>query len=116
MLVTTILTFFVVRYRWKYNLALTMLGTGFFLVIDLAFFSANTIKILHGGWFPLFIGSNVDCVCDHKQADEAVEDPWRIMLANIGRKPITGNSSNAGADNLDAHMRGKVKNAVHSIE
>jgi KUP system potassium uptake protein len=49
MLVTTILTFFVVRYRWKYNLALTMLGTGFFLVIDLAFFSANMIKILHGG-------------------------------------------------------------------
>ena len=31
MLVTTILTFFVVRYRWKYNLVLTMLVTGFFL-------------------------------------------------------------------------------------
>lgn len=30
MLVTTILTFFVVRYRWKYNLVLTMLVTGFF--------------------------------------------------------------------------------------
>ena len=56
MLVTTILTFFVVRYRWKYNLALTMLATSFFLVIDLAFFSANTLKILHGGWFPLLLG------------------------------------------------------------
>ena len=56
MLVTTILTFFVARYRWKYNLVLTVFVTGFFLVIDLAFFSANTLKILHGGWFPLLLG------------------------------------------------------------
>ena len=27
--------------------------TGAFLVIDLAFFGANVIKIEHGGWFPL---------------------------------------------------------------
>lgn len=56
MLVTTMLTFFVARYCWKYNLVLTMLVTGFFLVIDLALFSANTLKILHGGWFPLLLG------------------------------------------------------------
>jgi KUP system potassium uptake protein len=56
MLVTTMLTFFVIRYRWKYNLVLCLFATGFFLLIDFAFFSANTLKILHGGWFPLLLG------------------------------------------------------------
>lgn len=53
MLMTTILTFFVIRYRWRYNLALSLMATGFFMAIDLTLFSANTLKLLHGGWFPL---------------------------------------------------------------
>jgi KUP system potassium uptake protein len=57
MLTTTILTFFVIRYRWKYNLLLCWAATGFFLVIDAAFFSANAAKIHHGGWFPLVVGA-----------------------------------------------------------
>jgi KUP system potassium uptake protein len=56
MMTTTVLTFFVIRYRWKYNLFLCWAATGFFLLIDVAFFSANTLKILHGGWFPLLLG------------------------------------------------------------
>lgn len=57
MLMTTILTFFVIRYGWKYSALLSWTATGFFLVIDFAFFSANTLKILHGGWFPLVLGA-----------------------------------------------------------
>ncbi|HYD60256.1 MAG TPA: potassium transporter Kup [Noviherbaspirillum sp.] len=57
MLTTTILTFFVIRYGWKYNLLLCWFATGFFFVIDLAFFAANTMKIAHGGWFPLALGA-----------------------------------------------------------
>jgi KUP system potassium uptake protein len=56
MMMTTILTFFVIRYRWKYNLFLCSITTGFFLIIDIGFFSASTLKILHGGWFPLVLG------------------------------------------------------------
>ena len=56
MLATTILTYFVIRYRWRMNLLLCLGATGFFLVIDAAFFSANVLKILHGGWFPLTLG------------------------------------------------------------
>ena len=56
MLATTILTYFVIRYRWRMNLLLCLGATGFFLVIDVAFFSANALKILHGGWFPLLLG------------------------------------------------------------
>lgn len=57
MLVTTILTFFVIRYRWHYNLLLCIAATGFFLIIDVAYFSANMLKIFHGGWFPLLLGA-----------------------------------------------------------
>jgi KUP system potassium uptake protein len=56
MLATTILTYFVIRYRWRMNLLLCLGATGFFFVIDAAFFSANVLKILHGGWFPLALG------------------------------------------------------------
>jgi KUP system potassium uptake protein len=57
MLTTSILTFFVVRYGWRYNLLLCWVATGFFLVIDITLFAANTVKILHGGWFPLALGA-----------------------------------------------------------
>ena len=57
MLMTTILSFFVIRYRWRYNALLSVAATAFFLIIDLAFFSSNTLKIVHGGWFPLFLAS-----------------------------------------------------------
>jgi KUP system potassium uptake protein len=56
MLITTILTFFVIRFCWKYNLALSMGATAFFLVIDATLFGANTLKFLQGGWFPLVVG------------------------------------------------------------
>lgn len=59
MLITTVLTFFVIRYSWNYPLALCIGATGFFFVVDLAFFSSNMMKLLDGGWFPLLIGGAV---------------------------------------------------------
>ncbi|GAC1415569.1 MAG: potassium transporter Kup [Burkholderiaceae bacterium] len=57
MLATTILTFFVIRLKWRLNLAVCVGATGFFLLIDLALFSSNTLKIISGGWFPLLLGA-----------------------------------------------------------
>ena len=57
MLATTILTFFVTRYRWHLPLALCFGATGFFLVMDVVLFSASTLKLFHGGWFPLLLGA-----------------------------------------------------------
>ncbi|MGL4808544.1 MAG: potassium transporter Kup, partial [Giesbergeria sp.] len=44
MLITTVLTFFVLRYGWRYPLALCVGATGCFFMIDLAFFSSNLLK------------------------------------------------------------------------
>jgi KUP system potassium uptake protein len=59
MLITTVLTFYVIRYSWKYPLWLCALATGFFFLVDLAFFSSNLLKLFAGGWFPLLIGGAV---------------------------------------------------------
>ena len=59
MLITTILTFFVIRYGWKYPLWLCIAATGFFFLVDLAFWASNMLKLLDGGWFPLLIGAAI---------------------------------------------------------
>ncbi|HET7298299.1 MAG TPA: potassium transporter Kup [Burkholderiales bacterium] len=56
MTVTTVLTFFVIRYGWGYPLWLCIFATGFFFLIDVTFFSAALLKIFEGGWFPLVLG------------------------------------------------------------
>ena len=59
MLITTILTFFVIRYSWHYPLALCLGATSFFLLVDLAFWASNLLKLFDGGWFPLAIGGAI---------------------------------------------------------
>jgi KUP system potassium uptake protein len=59
MLVTTFLTFFVIRYGWGYPLWLCLAATGFFMLIDATFFAAAMHKVLEGGWFPLALGAAV---------------------------------------------------------
>jgi len=59
MLITTVLTYYVLRYAWHYNLLVCIGATGFFFVIDIAFFSANALKFIDGGWFPLLAGAIV---------------------------------------------------------
>ena len=59
MLITTILTFFVIRYGWGYPLWLCIGATGVFFVVDLTFFASNMLKFFAGGWFPLLIGGAI---------------------------------------------------------
>ncbi|ABD68514.1 K+ potassium transporter [Rhodoferax ferrireducens T118] len=59
MLITTILTFFVIRYSWKYPLWLCVAATSFFFVVDFAFWASNLLKLFDGGWFPLLIGGAI---------------------------------------------------------
>jgi KUP system potassium uptake protein len=56
MTITTVMTFFVLRYGWGYPLALCAAATGFFFVIDVMFFASNLLKLFGGGWFPIVIG------------------------------------------------------------
>jgi KUP system potassium uptake protein len=57
MLITTILFFFVARRLWDWKPLTAALVCAPFFVVELAFFSANALKIAHGGWFPLAMGA-----------------------------------------------------------
>ncbi|HVZ13355.1 MAG TPA: potassium transporter Kup [Bauldia sp.] len=57
MVVTTVLAFIVVWRVWKWTVPLTTALVLPLLLIDLVFFAANLLKILHGGWFPLLAGA-----------------------------------------------------------
>ena len=86
MLITTFLTFFVVRYAWHYNWFLCLFATAFFFVIDAMFFSANLLKIVDGGWFPLVIGALMFTVM------ATWGKGWEMMAAEArvraGKKPL----------------------------
>ena len=56
MIVTTLLALVVARKRWNWSLPAVVLVGVLFLIIDLAFFGANLLKVAHGGWFPLVLG------------------------------------------------------------
>jgi len=56
MVITTLLASVVMQHVWKWKPLYVKSITGVFIVIDLAFFAANAIKIPEGGWFPLLSG------------------------------------------------------------
>jgi KUP system potassium uptake protein len=59
MVITTCLALIVARRQWGWSRTLVAVAGLVFLTIDISFFSANAIKIEHGGWFPLVLGGVV---------------------------------------------------------
>ncbi|WP_395829115.1 potassium transporter Kup [Elstera sp.] len=57
MVMTALLSYVIVRHKWAWPRSLALLVVGPFLVVDLAFLGANSLKILDGGWFPLVMGA-----------------------------------------------------------
>ena len=56
MLITTVLTFFVIRDGWKLPAPLAIAATIFFLALDALLVAGCAIKFFDGGWFPLALG------------------------------------------------------------
>jgi KUP system potassium uptake protein len=76
MLLTTALLYKVMRERWGWS-AMSAAGLGgAFLIVDLAFFSANLLKIWDGGWVPLVFGTVVFVVMT----------TWHFGVAALRRK------------------------------
>jgi KUP system potassium uptake protein len=59
MSITSILFFHIIRTKWKWSLLTAVPLVALFLSVDLSFFAANVVKLFHGGWVPLAIGSVV---------------------------------------------------------
>ena len=57
--ITTVLLCAVAHKRWRVPLTVVVAGGACFLAIELAFFAANAVKVLSGGWLPLAVGAVV---------------------------------------------------------
>ena len=55
MVITVLLLYVVMTERWHWPRAAAIAVMGVFLVIDLAFFGANALKIMQGGWVTLAV-------------------------------------------------------------
>jgi KUP system potassium uptake protein len=62
MMIDTILAFVVVRALWNWGYGKALAFLLIFITVDLAFFGANIVKVLDGGWFPLLLGVGVFAV------------------------------------------------------
>jgi len=59
MTITTILFYVLARHRWNWGILKAGGLAAGFLVIDLAFFGANALKIVEGGWVPLAVALGI---------------------------------------------------------
>jgi KUP system potassium uptake protein len=59
MAITSVLFYAVAHRRWHWSRLRAGGLVGLFLVVDLAFFSANLAKFFHGGWFPIVMALGV---------------------------------------------------------
>jgi len=59
MIISSLLFFLVARQRFGWSLGRALALVAGFLILDVAFFSANAGKLLSGGWVPLVIGAFV---------------------------------------------------------
>ncbi|MGH7530435.1 MAG: potassium transporter Kup [Gemmatimonadales bacterium] len=95
MVLTTLLLFLLMREVWGWTLARAGAICGLFLAIDLVFFSANVLKIPHGGWVPLAIGGTIFVlmttwkrgreILSKRMAEQSL--PVKMLLAEIAAEP-----------------------------
>jgi KUP system potassium uptake protein len=56
MFITTILTYFVIRFSWQLPTYVAVGATAFFLALDALLVAGCIVKFFDGGWFPLALG------------------------------------------------------------
>ena len=94
---------------------------------DLALFTLDELRfsgahdpiaaLVHCGAHRADICSDVNCVCEQQQSDEAVQQPGRIMAAYIGSDAFARNAADTRARHLNTHHERESKECgpQHSI-
>jgi KUP system potassium uptake protein len=124
MLLTSILLFIAVREVWKWRLTTALLVIAPLAVVDLAFLSANLLKIASGGYIPLLLASAIYGLMAiwHRGVEEVARrirasvEPipvflTRIAEANIPRVPGTAVYLTRAQENVPPVMTWYVRHA-----
>ena len=86
--------------QWGFNPFLVIAVNGAFLLVDLIFFAANSMKVFEGGWFPLLLTA---CIAV-RDADLAA----RAALFGKGRAPSCGRARPEFFDKVSEHPPARV--------
>jgi KUP system potassium uptake protein len=96
MVITTMLSYVAMTDLWNWRKFVAIPVASIFLVIDVSFFSANMLKILQGGWYPLVIAGLVYMVMSTwlmgkevigKQLKEYVQ-PLKGFVSNLDLRKV----------------------------
>jgi KUP system potassium uptake protein len=121
MVITAVLLHVVATERWKWPLPVALLVTGTFLLIDLAFFGSNLLKVLHGGWLPLAIAAALFTLMTTWKSGRAVLAerlkargvPFEAFMAGVDRNPPLRVPGTAVF--MTAHPGGTPPALVHNL-
>jgi KUP system potassium uptake protein len=91
MLMTTALLFTAMVRVWRWPLLVSIPVATLFLAIDAAYFGANLLKIVDGGWLPLTLGASVFFVMATwrmgadgvRSASDAQNEPAALFLSEL---------------------------------
>ena len=107
MVITTVLTYFVVRQAWKLPAPVAIGATVFFLAIDALLFAGCAVKFFDGGWFPLALGLLLFALMSTWSRGRA------LLLQSIRRD---GLELQAFVDELDTRSIGRAeRTAVYPV-
>jgi KUP system potassium uptake protein len=95
MALTTVMFYIMSREVWGWSLLKAGAVSGIFLIVDLTFLAANTLKIWHGGWVPLAIAIVLYLVMNTwKRGREILAKrmmektvPLKLLLADLAAEP-----------------------------
>ncbi len=122
MFITTLLTFFVVRYVWNFSLMLALSATSVFLIVDAVLVVSCSLKIWQGGWFPLVMGAAIfsvmatwrrgrELLIEHIRSDDPELLPFITSLAEdtAHRTPRTAVYAVANPDTVPQALMHNLK-------
>ena len=97
MVITTILFYVVAREQWRWSIWIAGPLAVAFLIIDLAFFGANIIKVAQGGWLPLVLAGIIYTVMltwkrGRRILAERIQSeakPLADFIKEVARSPVT---------------------------
>jgi KUP system potassium uptake protein len=89
MAITTLLAA-LVAIQWGFNPVLVIAVNGSFLVVDLVFVAANSMKLLEGGWFPLLLAATIAFLMSTWRRGQQISEKARSNLRE-SEKQFLGN-------------------------
>jgi KUP system potassium uptake protein len=124
MVITTVLATLVAR-QWNYSWWTILPINGLFLLVDTAFFGANSVKLLEGGWFPLVIAGIIavvmltwrrgsELVEQHRVALRPTEPDFIRGLAGVTRSPLCAAFLSSATEGIPLPLA-RVRDLTNSV-